>query len=63
MAEAEIVKYSNKPYIFFLILLVSVLSVEQWDNKGFKGRKNVAGIQKQPELLLQDMTQTHRDLP
>jgi len=49
MAEAEIVKYSNKPHFF--LKSVSVLSVDQWANKTFEGRKNVAGIQKQPELF------------
>lgn len=64
MAEAEIVKYSNKPlFFFFFNSTVSVLSVEQWDTKGFEGRKNIAGIQKQPELLFQGMIQTHRVLP
>lgn len=62
MTEAEIVKIFNKPDILKKST-VSVLSVGRWANKAFEGRRNVAGIQKQLEILFQDLVQTQRGFP
>lgn len=61
MAEAEIVKHSNKSLLFRFF--GNVLAAEQWDNKALEGRKNIAGIQEQPELLFWGLVWTQKRFP